>query len=167
MVDEQAVPELVVERLRQGSKVAYTVRTASMSPLLLPGDRVVVSPAGRSFRTGDLVFRLIVPRPVVHRVVALLAHGPAPSVVTKGDAAQHSDGQQPIDAFVGIVTEVVRSDRTLNLMGVPAQTFGRWIAVMSVRQDRSFNHTGQCHAYRWLLRKLIYWSDRCLWWFAR
>ena len=81
------------------------VRGASMSPLLRPGDQVLVDFA-RSWACGDAVVVGARRGLVVHRIVAVAGDGAR--VITKGDAVSRCDRPVRGAAIVGVVTRVRR-----------------------------------------------------------
>ena len=87
-----SILELVTEQLAAGNRVPFTVISGSMAPLLLPGDRAVVSRlSGQQLAVGDIVLVRTLPQPLVHRVVGLTTDGAVGLVHTKGDASARSD----------------------------------------------------------------------------
>ena len=81
------------------------VRGASMSPLLRPGDQVLVDFA-RSWACGDVVVVGARRGLVVHRIMAIAGDGAC--VITKGDAASYCDRPVSCAAVVGVVIRVRR-----------------------------------------------------------
>ena len=118
--------------LRHGA-LSFRVAGWSMYPTLGKGDRLTVEPASAShLHVGDLVlFHIPVAegaRLVCHRLVAVEDTGPAPRLITRGDAVT-GDGEviQP-NQVVGRVVAVKRPWWLAD--GSP------WIATLMMRLDR-------------------------------
>ncbi len=80
---------VIIDRLREGSPVRWTVRGSSMWPAIRDGATVSVTPgAVRSLRAGELVAFTRGPALVVHRVVAVEPAG----LLCRGDALSRGDG---------------------------------------------------------------------------
>ena len=80
---------VIIDRLREGAPVRWTVRGGSMWPAIRDGATVSVTPGDvRSLRPGELVAFTRGPRLVVHRVEAV---GPA-GLRCRGDALSRGDG---------------------------------------------------------------------------
>ena len=118
---------LLAQRLSSGGSAQLTITAASMAPLLLPGDRVLLAKAPvPALCVGDLVALAASPRPIVHRLVAAPRRKGRRLLVTKGDAAISYDRQFPPEAFLGHVVSVQRGDKTLML----AARIARWGACI-------------------------------------
>ena len=107
---------LLAARLAAGAAVRLTITTGSMAPLLAPGDRVLltVAPAA-SLRVGNLVALAVLPRPLVHRVVAARPRPGAPPLVTMGDRCGAYDRPLPPQAVIGRAIAVQRGARVIRL----------------------------------------------------
>jgi hypothetical protein len=80
---------VIIDRLREGAPVRWTVRGSSMWPSIRDGATVVVTPGGvRSLRAGELVAFARGSTVVVHRVVAVEPVG----LRCRGDARSREDG---------------------------------------------------------------------------
>lgn len=96
---------LPVRQLALHAPLWMPVCGVSMSPLLRPGDRVLVDLA-RAWACGDVVVVGAHRRLVVHRIVAVAGDGAC--VITKGDAVSHCDRPVNSAAIVGVVIRVRR-----------------------------------------------------------
>lgn len=94
-----------LHQLASHALIWMPVRGASMSPLLRPGDHVLVDLA-RSWTCGDVVVVGARRGLVVHRIVAVA--GDSDRVITKGDAVGHCDRPVSSAAIVGVVIRVRR-----------------------------------------------------------
>lgn len=119
--------ELLAQRLAAGGCVRLTITSASMAPLLLPGDRVLLAMVPEEpFGVGDLVALAAQPCPMVHRIVAAPGRRMKQSFVTKGDAGITYDGQFMLQAVLGRVLFIQRTDKVLTLTTHTARC-GAWI----------------------------------------
>ena len=98
---------LPLRQLASHAPLWISVRGASMSPLLRPGDQVLVDFA-RSWACGDVVVVCARRGLVVHRIVAVVGDGVDTCVTTKGDAVSCSDRPVSGAAIVGVVIRVRR-----------------------------------------------------------
>ena len=122
---------LLAQRIASGGCVRLTITTASMAPLLLPGDRVLLAMVPvAALGVGDLVALAAQPCPVIHRIVA------APR--RRGKRSFGADGQLetgcrqfPLQAVWGRVLSVQRSDRVLTLTTHMAYYGARILARLS------------------------------------
>jgi signal peptidase I len=121
-----AIAGLVYERVALGATLRFRIASSSMSPLIEPGDEVVVAAAStETLRPGDIVVAAVPGRPfVVHRLVAIRREGDAVRLVTRGDRSSIPDPAWSTDAVVGRAVAVIRAGRTLDLIR------GRGRAVM-------------------------------------
>lgn len=123
---------LLAQRIASGGCVRLTITTASMAPLLLPGDRVLLAMVPvAALGVGDLVALAAQPCPVIHRIVAAPRRRGKRSFVTKGDAGITYDRQFPLQAVWGRVLSVQRSDRVLTLTTHMAYYGARILARLS------------------------------------
>jgi len=98
-----STPSLALSATATGSLLWAPVRGASMTPLLRPGDQVLID-LSRPWRCGDVVVIGSQRGLVVHRIVALAGA----NVITKGDAVEHCDQGVNSAAIVGVVIRVRR-----------------------------------------------------------
>lgn len=122
----QIVEDVIAARVAAGASLSMVVTTASMAPLLRPGDRIHVSGnADTLLPFGVIVVVRAEPRPIVHRVVGHDRSNPIGRVITKGDASGCCDIAIPLDQVIGVVASVERRHRRLAL----TTPFMRWLAV--------------------------------------
>jgi signal peptidase I len=113
---ESLVYALLTQRLVSGGCVRLTITSASMAPLLLPGDSVLLARVPvAALGVGDLVALAAEPCPIVHRIVAASDRWGKQSFVTKGDAGTTYDRQFLLQAVLGRVLLVQRTDKVLTL----------------------------------------------------
>lgn len=80
---------VIIDQLREGAPVRWTVRGSSMWPAIRDGATVSVTPgAVRSLRAGEFVAFVRGPALIVHRVVAVEPGG----LRCRGDALSRGDG---------------------------------------------------------------------------
>jgi hypothetical protein len=131
--------ELAEEVLRSFGEVRFTARGVSMLPAIFPGDQLVVRREPiEDAHAGDVVLFRREGRLFAHRVVA----GTCGTPITRGDALEQSDTPITADEWLGRVSEVIRSGKSLEF-GVDCSistTFLRW----AVRRSDL--------AVKWLLR---------------
>lgn len=124
--------ELLSQRLASGGCVRLTITTASMAPLLLPGDRVLLAMVPvEALGVGDLVALAAQPCPMVHRIAVAPGGWGKRSFVTKGDAGTTYDRQFPLQAVLGRVLSVQRSDKVIVLTTHTAHYEARVLARLS------------------------------------
>jgi len=97
-----------------------------MAPLVQENDEVVITPIAGRLRVGDLVLAAISDTEFVcHRVLAFAPDGTS---LLAGDRSLQAQSS-PVDALVGIVSEVRRGSRTLLL----ASSGGRYLDRVMAR----------------------------------
>lgn len=125
---------VIIDQLRGGSPVRWTVRGSSMWPSIRDGATVSVSPGGaRSMRAGEIVAFARGARVLVHRVVAAEAGG----LRCRGDALSREDGVVPWADVLGRATVLeqrplsLRWPRTRELRALLRAALGALRAVRS------------------------------------
>lgn len=115
--DERNVSGWVREQVAQGTPLRFRVTSASMAPLIAPGDEVIVAAAPlETLRPGDLVVAATPGGPfVVHRLVALRREGDVLWLITRGDRSATPDPAWAAEAIIGRAVAVVRAGQTLDL----------------------------------------------------
>lgn len=119
--------ELARHHLSLGRPLVVRASGYSMWPLVRPGQRVVVQPAG-SLAVGDLALVELGPALVLHRVIALTGD----RVLVKGDHNPSPDPELHRDAVLGVVAGgplgplVARLSR---LGGAPLATVSRKVRL--------------------------------------
>jgi hypothetical protein len=102
------VVALALEVVRAGGFVWLAADGLSMMPLLRPGDRLLVAPAGE-VRRGQVVLARLGGRLVAHRVVRVDGLG----ITMRGDACDRDDLRIPAEALVGRVVVAQRGARLI------------------------------------------------------
>ena len=120
----------LLDLLRSGQAVRFTVSGDSMSPAIRTGDRVVVEPSQES-RVGTVVVRHHENRVLVHRLIAVEGDG----ITTRGDAMFRSDPPAPVTSIVGVVRTVERGSGTFAPPQAPS-TLMRIVQVVLRRLHR-------------------------------
>lgn len=92
-------------RLRAGDEAELVLRGHSMSPTLVDGDRLLLTPLDGAPRPGDIVALVRAGHLVVHRL-RVLDGGAA---ITRGDASATDDPPVPAAELLGVVKRVRRS----------------------------------------------------------
>lgn len=123
--------------LLQGRSATFTVMGISMLPSIRSGDAVTIVPRQSEPRVGDIVAICKNNRLLVHRVIAVDAHG---GLVTAGDGLATADGYSTQDEVVGVVI-AVNGERppTGSVAGAPHALIGlRRLAARHPRAHRVF-----------------------------
>src|SRR5262245_51535535 len=113
-----AASQIVREKLEAGLPLTLRVMSGSMSPLVAPGERVIVDAVGKEgLHRGDIV---VVPRRkgfLVHRVTRVLpgGWGRQATLVTRGDRAECEDGAVALSEVLGRVSAVCKATRAIDL----------------------------------------------------
>ena len=124
------------EQLRQGGSITLSVTTASMFPLIRPGDSVsVASVRSGDLRPGDLVLIDSGDEFVVHRLLAMSTR----SALTRGDHSRRFDEPVPMDWIIGKVLKIIRSDGELDLSSPGRRLQQRGMALYFLGQGRLLN----------------------------
>lgn len=158
--------ELIARRLEDGGAVPFVVTSASMAPFLLPGDCITVRAiVDRPVRPGDLVLARVLPRPIVHRVVACRWRAGEGRFTTKGDNTVHCDAPLADAEIVGRVYRIERRGKRLDLPCCLARRSGVALAWLSRLQCRSamLSHPMACRLAARVLRVAI-WVGAWLTW---
>lgn len=109
------------------------VRGTSMSPTLLPGDRLRVVPATMDdVRVGDLVVWVDQAGPIAHRLVGWWKTRMGWRFLTKGDRALRFDAPVPGHCLVARAVARVRAGDVQPLDGRPMRLRGRAQALVSL-----------------------------------
>jgi signal peptidase I len=108
------VHETLSNGLKKGLPIRVAVRTESMSPLVRPGDEVVVHPASPSqIRVGDIVLLDGGRDWVAHRYLGRRRQGGQSWLMTRGDRVRRLDAPVPPEALLGRITAVERAGCTI------------------------------------------------------
>jgi len=108
--------EMVEARLRQGRSVQFTISTLSMSPILMPGDRVLVCGKNADeLSIGDIVLARAGDAWLAHRLIARRVQNGRVFLVTQGDNAAQPDPFWSAAQVVGRVVAIQRDSRIIRL----------------------------------------------------
>ncbi|MCX7841321.1 MAG: signal peptidase I, partial [Anaerolineae bacterium] len=134
---------LVDARLQSGDAVRFTIPTWSMSPLLTPGDQVLVHRARTNeLQIGDVI--IIKPdasaRWLAHRLIAQRVANGCTYLVTKGDNCVAPDAFWTESQLCGIVTAVWRQGARapVDWQTRRARWLGALLALVSRVQARAY-----------------------------
>jgi hypothetical protein len=129
--------ELWRESLGLGHLVGMRVASASMSPILMIGDRIEVAayPAGRQPRTGDIILIESDNGWLVHRVIGRRPLGGRVYLRQKGDAGHYSTLIPP-DIVAGRVVSVERGGRRTRLDTASQRALQYLLGVFLGTMDR-------------------------------
>jgi signal peptidase I len=135
--------ELIDARLRAGDVVRFTITTASMRPMLAPGDQVSVRRArAAELRAGDIVIVKLNADAarLAHRLIARRVAEDGVRFVTKGDNCAAPDPLWTESQLCGIVTAVWRQDARAptDLRSTRARWLGIFVAFVSRVQACAF-----------------------------
>lgn len=128
----KATNALIDARLRGGHTVCLTMTTTSMSPTLVPGDRLVVAGTrAQQLRPGDIVVRNLDQVWLAHRLIGFRPVNGTNLLVTKGDNNVNADAAWSFEQLGGIVTALERDSRRVNLLSRRARGAGVALAFLS------------------------------------
>ena len=112
MVDG-AIYQSVLDALDAEERVVFSVTTASMWPVLQPGDRVTVVPCAASLQIGDLVCIADDDVFVVHRFLGTFMRSGQAYAKTCGDRMRRLDKSLPVEKLVGCIESYTRNGRVI------------------------------------------------------
>jgi signal peptidase I len=112
--------------LSRSLPVEMRMSGTSMRPAIEDGDIITVEPiTGDPIRQGDIVlYHSRFDTAVIHRVVRVERSSSERAVVTRGDAASHSDGPVPIHRVLGRVKLVERAGERIKMVA-PQRSLGQ------------------------------------------
>jgi len=137
--------KLVEAHLDAGNTVQFTVPTSSMSPILAPGDRVMVKRVRAvELTVGDLVVQKLgrsndaASAWMVHRLIQKQTESDSVRLITKGDNASLADAPWTETGLSGRVVSVRKngSARAIDLTTRRARFFARLFAFFSMIESR-------------------------------
>ena len=104
--------------LSRSLPVELRMSGSSMRPAIEDGDVITVEPlTGDPIRQGDIVlYHTRFDTAVIHRVVRVERSNSERAVVTRGDAASHSDGAVPIHRVLGRVKLIERAGERIRMV---------------------------------------------------
>jgi signal peptidase I len=96
----------------------------SMSPAIEDGDIITVEPISEEpVKPGDIVlYHSRFDTAVIHRVIRVERCASERCIVTRGDAASHTDGPVPMHRVLGRVSRVERAGERITMV-VPRRSF--------------------------------------------
>jgi peptidase S24-like protein len=105
------------QTLRRGRSYWWRPRGLSMSPTILDGERVLISPADpRRLRIGHIVKFSVDGRLILHRLVARRRRSDGALVFTfRGDNGSETDAHVPSSSIIGIAVAVERDENLITL----------------------------------------------------
>jgi hypothetical protein len=113
--------------------VRLHVTGLSMSPLLRPGDVVIVQPVeANTLRTGDVIVLRRASDVVTHRLIAVDARG----WQAKGDSTSLADAPVAAQAIVGRVAAFERGGARVDLQSRRHVAAGRWLGRIGLWESR-------------------------------
>ncbi len=131
--------ENILELWQQAGQAHWMpVSGRSMLPLIRPGDAVLVQYGHTALRRGDICVFRQGDALVVHRVLQVTPGQHGMLLLTRGDAAAHTDRPVPAQVLVGRVQALRRTGQSISL-DTPVARMGGWmLATLSLtRTDRS------------------------------
>lgn len=113
---------IIDQKLKDGGKVTFTPYGVSMIPLLVPGrDGVTIETPKRDLKKNDIVFyRRKNGQFVLHRVEAVKRDQ---TFVLRGDNQLRKEYGVEKANILGVVSEIKRGEKTLNLDGAGYKTY--------------------------------------------
>jgi signal peptidase I len=111
-----AANELIDERLQANAEIHFTVPTASMYPMLMPGEQIVVRGiSADQLHLGDMVLVKSENAWLTHRLIGRIKCGTKLLYITKGDNQIVPDTLWTAEQLRGIVIAIQKPERILNL----------------------------------------------------
>ncbi|TRX63008.1 S24/S26 family peptidase [Carboxylicivirga sp. M1479] len=104
MANDQ-IQETLIQLLREGQTVEVPAHGMSMFPLLLPGDRLLISPVKPQI--GQIGVFIGMNKLIAHRLIKI----DNKTYFFKGDGVFHSDEPVHSDLVLGVVTQRKRGER--------------------------------------------------------
>lgn len=150
-IDTAVIADLLRESLAGGQTPFLTIKSDSMAPLLVKGDRIRVKGIERrELRPGDIVVKAGDVELLTHRYWRTIAVDSRPFLVTRGDRPLTFDQPWPAERLLGRVDRRRRGRRFLDLdngLGgwlnrhlaqlarLEMRLTRRWLPVTAVRPD--------------------------------
>lgn len=152
-----AATEAVVEgSLQAGRDITFTMQATSMYPMLMAGDKIVVSPAGAEMlKIGDIVLRKAENGSgwFAHRVIGLSWREGRFWLETKGDNNQTADPEWDAEKLLGVARAIQPGARGANLQSRRTAWASSWIAELS-RWEAVVNRSGPSALRSFALKSL-------------
>ncbi|MBI5305266.1 MAG: hypothetical protein HY868_24255 [Chloroflexi bacterium] len=164
-----ATNDLIGEHLRAGRDVRFTIPTASMLPLLAPGDAVIVQPlAARAVRVGDIIVHPVNHVWLAHRLIERRVIAGEDWFVTKGDNQPVEDRAWQPGSYEGVVGARARDGRIKHLRSTRIRILFQVIAQCSRWQAQSAGVSRNLvrRIMRRACRILVFAIASLAWWMA-
>ena len=101
---------------------------SSMSPAIEDGDIITLEPVSEEpIKQGDIVlYQSRMDTAVIHRIIRMERSALERCIVTRGDAASHSDSPVPLHRILGRVRRVERAGERIKMV-IPKRSFSQII----------------------------------------
>ena len=101
---------------------------SSMSPAIEDGDIITLEPVSEEpIKQGDIVlYQSRMDTAVIHRIIRMERSASERCIVTRGDAASHSDSPVPLHRILGRVRRVERAGERIKMV-IPKRSFSQTI----------------------------------------
>lgn len=147
-----AASALVEKRLQAGRTVRLTIPTASMWPMLSPGDAVLVRAAQPDQpRVGDIVVGKWGEGWRAHRLIDRRCNAGQTLLVTQGDNSGVADEAWPELQLVGVVVAIRHGQREIDVQSARARQAGAALAFLLRCQSAAQRTPGP--VIRWAVLK--------------
>lgn len=144
--------DLLRQQLRESGTAVCRITSSSMSPLLIPDDRIHLRP-GAQPTVGQIITVWTTDALQTHRLIRILPTG---ALLLRGDANQSADPIVAVDAVIGRVVTVERNGRWLSLTSGGGGWYSQWHARLQPLRQRSY--------LRRLTRWHLSWVGKLVWW---
>lgn len=149
------VTEALVESgLREGRETSFTIKTGSMNPMLVAGDKVLVrSKLAETTAIGDILLRKAENGWLVHRLICKRTDSETVWLKTKGDNSPLAEEDWRGSDLLGVIAAAQSGKRAASLDSTRARWANTVIArLSSIEADLHRNPSG---FVRWFEGKLL------------